>query len=97
MGKTLHPLVRPNVLELPRGCGMTSHSSHMKGTEPRPVTRSELSLTDGVPQQLTSQLRSQSIPIMQLVIYQIILLVQKQTYYLYKNLQLTFSVDTARN
>jgi hypothetical protein len=61
MGKTLHPLVRPNVLELPRGCGMTSHSSHMKGTEPRPVTRSELSLTDGVPQQLTSQLRSLSL------------------------------------
>ena len=61
MGKTLHPLVRPNVLELPRGYGMTSHSSHMKGTEPRPVTRSELSLTDGVPQQLTSQLRSLSL------------------------------------
>lgn len=49
------------MLELPKGCGMTSHSPHMKRTEPRPVTWSELSLTDGAPQQLTSQLRSLSL------------------------------------
>lgn len=36
---------------------MTSH----KGTEPRPLTGPEQSLTDGAPQQLTSQLRSLSL------------------------------------
>lgn len=39
---------------------MTSHSPHMKGTEPRPATCSELR-TDGAPQKLTSQLRSLSL------------------------------------